>query len=70
MNNKFSNAQHVIRGWNGGWSVKKTGASRASKNWQKKEDAIDWARGIARNQKSDVYIHSKDGKVQSKESYR
>ncbi|WP_036566539.1 DUF2188 domain-containing protein [Oceanospirillum beijerinckii] len=65
MNKKLSTCDKMLE-WR--WIVKKTGASRASK-LAGKEDMIDWPRSIVRNKKLDVYIHIKDGRVQSKESY-
>ena len=63
-----SNSQHVIRSLRGGWDVKKTGASRASKHFENREEAIEWARSIARNQQSELYVHGEDGRVLSKET--
>lgn len=65
-----SNSQHVVRSLRGGWDVKKTGAARASKHFDNREDAIEWARSVARNQRSEIYVHSEDGRISSKESCR
>ena len=34
------NSHHVVPAPNGGWNVKKGGAERASKHFEKKEDAV------------------------------
>jgi hypothetical protein len=63
------NSQHVIPNPKGGWSVKKGGASRATKVFDTQEGAITFARKISRNQGSELYVHKRDGTVRSKDSY-
>ncbi|TET74522.1 MAG: DUF2188 domain-containing protein [Candidatus Aminicenantes bacterium] len=46
-----------------GWAVKKQGASRASKIYQKKETAIKNAQKLRRTG-HDVIVHKKDGSIQ------
>lgn len=61
---------HVVPNKNkGGWDVEKGGASRASVHTRTKKDAINKAREISKNQKSELYIHGKDGKIQNKDSH-
>jgi hypothetical protein len=60
---------HVVPDLNGGWSVKKEGASRASKRFDKQQDAITYARNISRDQGAEFVIHRLDGTIRSKESY-
>jgi hypothetical protein len=60
---------HVVPDPNGGWSVKKEGASRASKRFDKKQDAIIYARNISKNQGAEFVIHRPDGTIHSKDSY-
>lgn len=62
-------SQHVVRNVEGGWDVKKGGASRASKHFDSQKEAIDYGRSLARNQKAEFYVHGKDGKIRSKDSY-
>lgn len=54
---------------NGGWSVVGAGNSKATKHTTTKKEAVDLARDIAKNQKSELVIHGKDGKIQDKDSY-
>jgi hypothetical protein len=61
---------HVISNPNGGWSVKKDGSHRASKRFKTKSSAKEWAQNISRNQKVDLYIHDKFGRVIDKRSFR
>lgn len=65
----MAKSQHVIPGKNGGWSVKKSGAVRASKSFSDKNDAVKFAREVSKNQKTELYIHKKDGTIQRKDSH-
>jgi len=60
---------HVVPNPSGGWSVKKGGASRASKTFDKKQDATKYARTTSQNQKSELVIHRKDGTIQRTASH-
>jgi len=64
------NSHHVLKSTDDGWDVKKGGSMKASKHFDTKEEAIAWGRSVSKNQKSELYIHGKDGKIQSKNSYR
>jgi len=52
---------HVIPAPNGGWNVKKGGAEKLQKHFDKKEDAISYARRVSKNQDSELVIHKKMG---------
>jgi hypothetical protein len=60
--------QHVVPNKDG-WGVKGEGNSKNTANTQTKQEALDIAREIAKNQRSEVVIHGKDGKIQDKDSY-
>ena len=60
---------HVVPDPNGGWSVKRGGASRASRRFENQRDAITYARNISRNEGAEFVIHRQDGTIRSKESY-
>jgi|TARA_R110001592_G_scaffold147042_3_gene371470 hypothetical protein len=62
-------SQHVVKGSQGGWSVKKGGAGRASRNFDTQQEAISYGRELAKNQKAEFYVHGKDGTIKSKNSY-
>jgi len=62
-------SHHVVPNPKGGWNVKRGGSVRASKHFDNKESAISWARSVSRNQKSELYIHKKDGTIQRKASH-
>lgn len=63
------NSQHVVRNSKGGWDVKKSGSSKATRNFNTQDEAIEWGKNVAKNQKSELYIHGKDGKIRDKNSY-
>lgn len=65
----MSKNQHVTRHPNGGWQVKGAGNSRATVRTETKSDAINIARGIARNQRAELVIHNMNGRISAKHSY-
>ena len=60
---------HVVPNQQGGWDVKRDHASRASKHFETKQEAIDWGRGVSQNQSSEFIIHNKDGKISGADSH-
>lgn len=62
-------SHHVVPDPDGGWNVKKGGSSRASKHFEIKHTAEDWARSVSKNQGTELYIHKKDGTIQKKDSH-
>lgn len=66
---KKPGSHHVVPNADGGWDVKKDGATRSSGHFDKKQDAVDAGRKISQNQGTEFYIHGKDGKIQNKDSH-
>ena len=64
-----SKSHHVVPNGKDGWKVIKDGASRASGVYDTKNEALDAARAISQNQKTELIIHGKDGKIQNKDSH-
>lgn len=60
---------HVVPNPKGGWSVKKAGAEKASKTFSKKDDATGYAQGVSKRDGSELVIHGKDGRIQTKDSH-
>lgn len=60
---------HVVPDSDGGWNVKRGGASRASGHFDTKQQAVDRAREISRNAQSELKIHNKDGKIAQSDSH-
>ena len=47
----------------GGWDVKRGGADRASSHHDTKRDAVTRAREVSQNQRTELRIHNKDGRI-------
>jgi uncharacterized protein YdaT len=60
--------QHVVPN-NRGWAVKRAGASKASSTHSTQDEAVREATRIARNQRTEVYIHGRDGRIRERNSY-
>lgn len=60
--------QHVVPN-KGEWSVKKAGASKASSTHATQAEAIKAATKVAQNQKTELYIHGRDGRIRERNSY-
>jgi len=52
-----------------GWAVKKSGATRDTKHFDHKVDAVGFARSVSKNQGSELIIHGRDGKIQRADSH-
>ena len=63
------NSHHVVPDPKGGWSVKRGGAVRASRHFERKSEAESWGRKVSTEQGSELVIHKKDGTVQRKDSH-
>lgn len=66
MSKKSTN--HVVPS-SSGWSVKKSGAAKASKTFDTKEKAVQYGRVLSKSEKTELYIHKKNGMIQEKNSY-
>jgi len=53
----------------GGWAVKKSGAAKSSRSFDKKSEAILYARTISKKEQTELFIHRKDGTIQNRNSY-
>lgn len=62
-------SNHVVPSKSGGWAVKKSGAARASRVFDSKDKANSYARDISRKEKTELFIHKKDGTIQNRNSY-
>jgi uncharacterized protein YdaT len=60
--------QHVVKRDNG-WAVKGAGNEKATKVVPTQKEAIEIGKQIAKNQQSELVIHSRDGKFREKNSY-
>ena len=60
--------QHVVKR-DEGWGVRGEGNSRDTSHHRTQADAVDAARDIARNQRSEVVIHDRQGRIRDSDSY-
>ncbi|MBS7328967.1 MAG: DUF2188 domain-containing protein [Oxalobacter sp.] len=60
---------HVVPNPNGGWDVKQSGATRASRHFDVKADAITYGRDLSKKMKTEFVPHKKDGRIQEKDSH-
>ena len=60
--------QHVVpRG--GGWAVKPEGGQQASSIHGTQREAIDRGREVSRNQRSELFVHGRDGRIRERDSH-
>lgn len=60
---------HVTPVEGGGWRVVRAGAERASSRHERKTEAVDRARELARRRKGRLVLHYQDGRIQRHLSY-
>ena len=60
---------HVAPHPDGGWQAKREEGERASVVGPTKQQVLDDARKLARQDKVELVIHGKDGKIQDSDSY-
>lgn len=51
------------------WAIKGAGSEKATRVTDTKREATDIARQISRNQGTELFIHGKDGRIQSRDSH-
>ena len=61
--------QHVAPDRQGGWSVRKSGADKATRAFNSKSDAVAYARELAKKAGGELYIHGRDGTIREKDTY-
>ena len=62
---------HVVPNRAGGWDVKKEGGQKASGHFDKKSEAVERGKELAKSGPlGQIKIHKKDGKIQTEHTYR
>lgn len=61
--------QHVVPAPQGGWNVKKGGSEKATRHFETKAPAIDYAKQLSKKQGAELYIHNKDGRISNPNSF-
>jgi hypothetical protein len=62
-------SNHVVPSKSDGWSVRKSGATRATRNFDTKDEAVSYARELSKNERTELYIHKSNGMIQNRNSY-
>ena len=60
--------QHVVR-HKDGWAVRGAGSQRATSVHPTQRAAAEAAREIARTQRTELFIHGRDGQIRERDSY-
>lgn len=60
--------QHVVP-HDDGWAVRGAGSRRATSVHQTQQQAIEAARKIARNQRTELFIHGRNGRIRDRDSH-
>lgn len=59
---------HVVPS-GGKWVVKREGSAAASSTHRKQSTAWEKGKSIARSQKSEAYLHGRDGRIRERNTY-
>ncbi len=63
-------SNHVIPSdQKGGWAVKKSGSPKSSKSFDTKAQAIEYGKQLSKRERTELFIHRKDGTIQNRNSY-
>lgn len=62
-------SKHVVPSPAGGWAVKNSGASRATRTFGTQAEAVKFGRDAARKVHAELYVHGKDGTIKERNSY-
>jgi hypothetical protein len=63
-------SHHVVPNIDGGWSVRRSGATKASKRFATREEAVRYGKGLAKKEQAELYIHRKDGTIREHDDYK
>ena len=60
--------QHVVL-HERGWAVRGAGSQRATSVHRTQREAIDAGREVARNQRAELFVHGRDGRIRERDSH-
>ena len=60
---------HVVPNQEGGWDVRRERAERSSGHFDRKDDAMERGRELAKNNATELVEHGKNGRIQDSDSY-
>jgi len=61
--------KHVVPSMSGGWAVRNSDSFRASRVFDTRSEAVAFGRQVAKKEATELFIHRRDGTVQSRSSY-
>jgi hypothetical protein len=64
------NGQHVTPDGGGDSPVKRGGSDRASKVFPTQQEAIAYARKVAMNQQTELFVHGRNGQIRERNTYK
>jgi uncharacterized protein YdaT len=64
-----SSSKHVVPNAAGGWAVRNSGAARVTRIFDTQAEAVRYGRSVAKKAHVELYVHRRDGMIQSKDSY-
>lgn len=62
-------SKHVTSNPRGGWGVKNANGERYSKVFATQKEAIKYGTEQAKKEKTELFIHGKDGKIRERNSF-
>lgn len=60
--------QHIVR-HKDGWAVRGAGSERATSVHGTQREAIEAGRRIAQTQKTELFVHGRDGRIRERDSF-
>lgn len=60
--------QHVVPR-EGGWAVRGARNSRDTATFETQQQAIEHGRSIAQNQRSELFVHGRNGQIRERDSF-
>jgi hypothetical protein len=60
---------HVVPHRGGGWDIKSRNSDRAAGHFETKAPAVDRARTMSVNQRAELFIHNRDGRIAARDSH-
>lgn len=64
------NGQHATPDGRGDRQVKRSGSERASKVFSTQQEAIAFAREVAMNQQTELFVHGRNGQIRERNTYK
>lgn len=68
-NRRGPDSHHVVPNSDGGWDVRRGGASRSSGHFDTKQEAVNRGREISRNAGTEFRIHNQNGRISQSDSH-